>query len=380
MRHLERVLLSVNKKEPDRVPVDLGGVISGISKIAYDNLLIHLGFRGVESKIWDVMQGLVDIDEKVLERFGVDIRHIRPNPPREDEVKRGESWIVNEFGLMLKKQFQGYYYEFVEDKAPLNKAKSVEDIENYKSPEPHQGRFRNLGNRAKALLEDGLAVTADTFLGGVLEFAVWLRGFNKFYYDIVANPEFTAALLDRSLEINKRFWEAYLSEVGDYATIVLCADDYGHQNGLLMSPTLWRKLIKPRLKELISLVKSLAKKAKVQFHSCGSVEPLIGELAEVGIDILNPIQPRAKDMDSRHLVEKYDKRICYHGGIDVQYVLPKGTTIDVEKEVKTRLSDLAAGGGYILAAAHNIQPDVPPQNIETMFKTAEKHGRYPVRL
>lgn len=380
MQHIDRVLLSIDRKEPDRVPVDLGGVISGITKAAYDNLLKHLGFRVVESKIWDVMQGLVDVDEKILERFGVDIRHIRPNPPREDEVKRGEGWIVNEFGLTLKRQYQGYYYELVEDKAPLYSAKSIEDIERYVAPEPHEERFSNIGKRAKVFLESGLAVTADTFLGGVLELAVWLRGFNKFYYDIIADPEFASALLDRTLEINKRFWEAYLIEVGDYATIVLCADDYGHQDGLLMSPALWRKLVKPRLWDLISHLKRFAKKAKIQFHSCGSVEPIIEELADVGVDILNPVQPRAKDMDSRHLVEKYDKRVCYHGGIDTQYTLPKGTENEVEQEVRRRIHDLGPSGGYILAGAHNIQPDVPPQNIDTMFKKAQEYGRYPITV
>jgi uroporphyrinogen decarboxylase len=336
--------------------------------------------KNVESKIWDMTQGLVDIDEKVLERLGIDIRHIRPNPPRESEVKKGEGWLVNEFGLTLKKQFQGYYYELVEEKAPLFTAKSIQDVEKYRSPEPHEGRFLGLRRRTKGLLEQGFAVTADTFLGGVLELAVWLRGFNKFYYDIIANPELVNALLDRSLEINKRFWEAYLTEVGDYSTIVLLADDYGHQNGLLMSPTLWRKLMKPRLKELIAHAKSLAKKSKIQFHSCGSIEPIIGELAEVGVDILNPIQPRAKDMDSQHLVEKYDKLVCYHGGIDIQYILPRGTKNEVEEEVNRRIHDLAPGGGYILACAHNIQPDVPPENVEIMFRKALENGRYPIGL
>jgi uroporphyrinogen decarboxylase len=378
MDHLERVIQSINKNEPDRVPVDLGGVISGITKVAYDNLLKHLKLAGIESKIWDVMQGLVDIDERVLDRFGVDIRHIRPNPPREDEVKRGENWLVNEFGLMLKKQYQGYYYEFVEDKAPLYNAKTIDDVESYKGPQAHEGRFKGLGKKAKQIREKGFAVTVDTFLGGVLELAVWLRGFNKFYYDIVANPEFAEAMLDKTLEINKRLWQPYIDEVGEYATIVLLADDYGHQNGLLMSPVLWRKFIKPRLREFIAGIKKIAKGAKVQFHSCGSVEPLIGELVELGIDILNPIQPRAKDMGSRNLVQKYDKKICYHGGIDVQYVLPTGTTRDVEEEVRKRVGDLAPGGGYIFAAAHNIQPDVPAKNIETMFDLGLKYGRYPI--
>lgn len=378
MDHLERVLKAINKEEPDRVPIDFGGVISGITKVAYDNLLRHLKLTSVESKIHDLMQGLVDIDERVLDRFGVDIRHIRPNPPREDEVKRREGWLVNEFGLMLKKQYQGYYYEFVEDKAPLYDAKTIDDVESYKGPKSHEGRFENLAKRAKQIQERGLAVTADTFLGGVLELAVWLRGFNKFYYDIIGNPEFTNALLDKTLEINKRFWQPYMDEVGEHATIVLLADDYGHQNGLLISPALWRKFIKPRLQEFIADVRKHVKSAKIQFHSCGSVEPLIWDLVEVGVDILNPIQPRARDMDSHHLVEKYDKKICYHGGIDVQHVLPKGTTKDVEDEVRKRIRDLAPHGGYILAAAHNLQPDVPPENVVAMFNTGLKYGKYPL--
>jgi uroporphyrinogen decarboxylase len=380
MEHIERVLLSINKKEPDRVPIDLGGVISGITKVAYDSLVKYMGIENVESRIWDEMQGLVDIDEKVLEHFGVDFRHIRPNAPRIDEVRRGEGWLINEFGLTLKKQYQGYYYEFVEEKAPLRSAKSILDVEKYRGPEPHEARFLGLAKRMQSMIDQGFAVTADSFLGGVLELAVWLRGFNKFYYDILGNPELANALLDKSLEINKRFWEGYLSEVADFATIILLADDYGQQNGLLMSPTIWRKLVKPRLKDLIALVRKHAKKPKIQFHSCGSVEPIIDELAEVGVDILNPVQPRAKDMDSKHLVEKYDKRVCYHGGIDIQYVLPKGTRKEVEEEVIRRIRDLAPGGGYVLAGAHNIQPDVPPENIETMFRIALENGRYPIAL
>jgi len=378
LEHLERVLKTINKKEPDRVPIDLGGPISGITKTAYDNLLKYLKLSGVESKIWDVMQGLVGIDERVLEQLGVDFRHIRPNPPREDEVKRGEGWIVNEFGLMLKKQYHGYYYEFVEDKSPLYRAKTNKDVEAYEGPQPHEARFNGLRKQAKSLLEKGYAVTADVFLGGIMEFAVWLRGFTKFYYDLAANPELAEAVLDKTLEINKRFWQPYLNEVGDHATVVLCADDYGYQNGLLISPTLWKRFVKPKLRELIALVKKEAKNAKVQLHSCGSIEPIIGDLAEAGVDILNPIQPKAKDMDSRHLVEKYDKKVCYHGGVDIQHVLPKGSTKDVEEEVRRRIVDLAPGGGYILAAAHNLQPDVPPDNIMALFSEGQKFGKYPI--
>ena len=208
MEHVERVLRAVNLKEPDRVPIDLGGPISGIHKIAYERLKDYLGYRELPVVVWDVMQQLAEIDERILNRFDVDFRHLRLNPPSKEEVKIiSEDCLVNEFGLVLKRC--GYYFEMVEEKAPLHDAKSVADVERYKGPEPHEGRLKGLREKAKELSEKGFAVTFDAFTGGILELAVWLRGFKKFYYDFVVNPEFSNALLDKALEIHKRFWEPY---------------------------------------------------------------------------------------------------------------------------------------------------------------------------
>lgn len=383
MEHLERVLMAINLKEPDRVPIDLGGPISGISKVAYDKLINYLGFKDIKSIIWDKMQGLVEIDERILNIFGIDFRHIHINAPtKEDENYKeiNENCYINEWGIMHKKQFHGYYYEIIEQYSPLYNAKNIEDIENYKGAVPHSNRFKNLYKKAKEYSENGFAVTADAFTGGILELAVWLRGFNKFYRDIAMNIDFVNALLNKTLESHKSFWKEYLNEVGDYINIVLYGDDYGHQQGLLISPKIWREYIKPKVKELISLIKNEAKHVKIQLHSCGSIEPIINDLIEIGFDIINPIQPRAKNMDSILLKEKYGKNVCFHGGIDIQYILPRGTQKEVENEVKNRIKALAPGGGYILAAAHNIQPDIPPENIVTMYKSALQYGKYPLTI
>ena len=376
MNSVERVLTTINLKEPDRVPLDLGGPISGITKIAYDGLKTHLEMRELPSVVWDRMQQLVEIDERVLQRFGIDFRHIRLNPPRKEEIKEvsGESF-VNEWGITFRRS--GYYFEIVDDLSPLYKASLIDEVESYRGPKPHEGRFRGLREKAKKLSEQGFAVTCDAFTGGVLELPVWLRGFKKFYHDLVANPEFADALLDRASELLKLFWGAFLDEVGDYAHIALIGDDYGMQQGMLISPKMWREKVKNRIRELFSFVKQKAK-VKIELHSCGSVRPIVGDLIEIGLDVLNPVQPRAKDMDSFQLKEEFGDRICFHGGIDIQYVLPTGSRKDVQDEVKTKIQAFAPGGGYILGAAHNLQPDVPPSNIAAMYDAAHRYGRYPI--
>jgi len=380
MEHIDRVLAAIELREPDRIPMDLGGPISGMTKVAYDNLKNYLRLQGLPSVIWDSMQGLVEIPDEILGRFDIDLRHIGLNPPEKEETKVvSEDTYTNEFGITLRKQYHGYYFEMVEGLNPLFDASSIDDVRKYKGPNPHEGRTRGLRNKARKFLDDGYGLTCDSFTGGILELAIWLRGFSKFYRDLRTNPELVDALLDKTLEVHKALWGAFLSEVGDYAQIVLYGDDYGMQRGMLISPTMWREKVKPRVRELVSFIKK-GFKVKVQLHSCGSIRPIIGDLIEMGFDIINPVQPRAKDMDSSELKREFGERVCFHGGIDIQYVLPRGSVEDVEKEVATRIRDYAPGGGYILAAAHNIQPDVPPQNIAMMFDAGRKFGRYPISI
>ncbi len=193
--------------------------------------------------------------------------------------------------------------------------------------------------------------------------------------DLILNPKLVEAILDRILEFYLGYWENVLSIIGEYVQVVKVNDDMGDQRGLLISPDLYRRFIKPRDKELISFIKKRTN-AKVYLHSCGAVSELIPDCVECGVDVLNPVQVSAKGMNTEKLKQQFGNRISFWGAIDTQKVLPFGTRQDVKEEVRRRIHDLAPGGGYILASVHNIQNGVPPQNIITMFEAARKYGGY----
>lgn len=371
MEHVERVLAVLNHKEPDRVPIDLGSTINGIHHVTLRGLLALMGLEDVPVVIFDRMQGLGEIPEFILKHFDVDFRHLRLNPPRLDEVKYvSENKYVNEFGITFERH--GYYFDMLEESKPLYNAKAPKDIERYTPPKPHEDRVKGLGKIAKQYNDEGYAVVMDAFTGGIWELAQWLHGMSNSLRDLVLNPELMDALLDLTLEVHKSFWGAILNEVGDYIHIVLYGDDYGLQTGPQMSPKLWEKFIFPRLRELVSFVKKNAK-VKFMLHCCGGIRPLISKIIEANVDILNPIQPKAKGMNRKELKNAFGGRLVFHGGVDIQYVLPKGTLDEVKAEVVDVIETYAPGGEYIFSPAHNIQADVPPQNVITAYRTALTH-------
>jgi uroporphyrinogen decarboxylase len=213
---------------------------------------------------------------------------------------------------------------------------------------------------------------------GVFEQSVAIRGNENFYVDLIANPKLATAIMDKMLEFYIGFWEEMLPIVGPYVQVIKVGDDLGMQNGPLISPDLYRSLIKPRERELISFIKKRTD-AKIYFHSCGSVYEFIPDLIEIGVDVLNPIQVSAKDMVTKRLKQEFGERLSFWGAVDTQQVLPFGSQEDVEAEVRKRIGDLAPGGGYILSSVHNIQAKVPPENIAAMFDAAFKYGEYPIQ-
>jgi uroporphyrinogen decarboxylase len=174
--------------------------------------------------------------------------------------------------------------------------------------------------------------------------------------------------------------EKYLDAVGPYIDLITFSDDLGSQRAPLISPRMYRRMIKPYQAEVIAAIKKRSK-AKVFFHSCGNVYPFIGDLIEIGVDVLNPVQVSAGEMgDTGRLKREFGDKITFCGAIDTRWVLPHGTPDDVRGEVRRRIRDLAPGGGYILAAVHCIQPDVPPENVLAMFDEARVAGKYPLAL
>ena len=367
MNSRERVLTVLRHEVPDRVPVDLGSTaVSGIHRRANDALKALLGVVADEP-VHDLVQGLVVPDERVLQRFGVDFRRVAMRPSAAAAAALpadSDETYVDEWGM--RRQRTELYWEMVGH--PLADA-TVEDLRHYPWPDPHDpARVAGLAEEAQRLYEEtDYALVADFLGGGLFEQALWMRGFERFMMDLVSNEPFATALLDRLLELYIEFYDVYLEAVGPYVQIVALGDDLGMQTGPLISPALYRRLIKPRHKELYDFIHSRTE-AKIMHHTCGSVFPLVQDLIDVGVDILNPIQTSAQGMDPAALKREFGQQLIFHGGMDVQRILPFATPEVVKEEVKRIVAILGQGGGYIFAPSHNIQADVPPENILAMYE------------
>ena len=371
----ERLLTSLRHEEPDRVPLDLGGLATTIETVPYNELKKYLGITS-ETKLF--LRDHVDPPQEVIERFGIDTRYVRLKPPRNFKVQiEPDNSYVDEWGTRWKKPESSFYYDPVD--WPLKDA-TVGDLERYNWPDPHDpGRTEGLREEAQRLRENtDYAIIADTPVLGIFESAtVCLRGIERLMMDLILDKPFAKALFDKLADLHIEFFRHYLEAVGDCIDVVMVSDDLGGENGPLISPELYRELIKPAQKKLWQFIKSNTE-AYLFLHSCGSIYRFIPDLVEMGVDILNPIQVTAKDMDTKRLKEEFGDKLTFWGGIDTQRVLPFGSPGDVEEEVKKRIADMAPGGAYVLTAVHNIQAGVPPENICMMYDAARIWGTYPI--
>lgn len=374
----ERVLCALNHEEPDRVPIFFG--TSGATTMlapAYDRLKAYLGIQRETKVFWRALQYTL-LDEDVMVRFGSDGRPLLAGPvPSPAERVISEDALVDSWGIQWRRTPGNPYYEILEP--PLKNA-TIDDVARYPWPQlAHASRFAGLRAKAKSIQETGCAVVA---LSGVsvFEYCYMLRGVENWLTDLAANPEFALALLRRVADLQKEAACQMMEEAGEYIDVVITGDDLGGQKAPLISPNMYRRMIKPIHAELLSAIKSRTK-AKIFYHSDGNIYPLLNDLIEVGVELLNPVQVSAGDMgDTARLKKEFGSRLSFCGAIDTQDVLPHGTPDDVRREVRRRIKDLGPGGGYILAAVHCLQPDVPPENVVAMLEEAQKAGRYPLDL
>lgn len=372
----QRVLEALDHKEPDRVPIDMGTAVSSIHIEAYMELKKYLGINKTEPVIIDMMQQVVEVEEPVLKRFNVDTRQLFIKSARPWQ-KLPDGSYVDEWGIKYKKPEKSHYYDMYE--YPLANA-DIDDLEKFRWPDPDAPeRIKGLGQRARELYYNtDYAIVLSGFGECMFGLPSWLRGHAQFYMDLISNREFVTALLDILLDIEMRLARNVLEVVGDYIQVVRVSDDLGTEQGPIISPHLYRELIKPRQKKLYQFIKSNTR-AKLLLHSCGSVYQLIPDFIEIGVDALNPVQVSARDMDTRKLKKEFgDKITFWGGGCDTQKVLPLGTVEDIKNEVKKRIRDLAPGGGFIFTPVHNIQYDVSPEKICALYDTAIEMGWYPV--
>lgn len=382
MNSRQRLQLALNHQEPDRVPFDLGAtVLTSIHHKSYRALRDYLGMSKLEPRLVDILQQIVVVDDDMRERLKVDVRDVAPRSSAtfHIDIKEmpGYNYYYDEWGIGWRKPIEeGWYYDMFDH--PLKDAQTLAEIENYKWPNPvDAGRFSGMAERARHAAQiEQHGVFIGGLSAGIMEMASWMRGFANYFMDFAANEKLLVGLMRKVMELKMAYWEVALREAGDNVDAVNEADDFAGQYSMLISPAMYRRIVKPLHKELFDFIHAHTK-AKLFFHSCGAIRPVIGDLIEIGVDILNPIQVSATGMDSAELKREFGKDIVFWGGgVDTQRVLGSGTPDEVRADTRKRIQDLAPGGGFVFAAVHNIQGNVPPENIMAMWETLQEFGNY----
>jgi uroporphyrinogen decarboxylase len=367
----DRVLAAINHEAPDRVPIILGtSNTTGMRMGAYCRLAAHLGMPVSGRYIYDWPElGTAVIDEPVLERLGSDARGILDRFPAavyERNARRAaHSPFVDDWGTGQVEIAPGSWFPGVH---PMKESSAIEAIERFPWPDMDDPtRVAQVAAEATRLrAENRYAVIGTPWLLFPLERAFALQGMDTFLLNMALSPDFARALLRKIASLCQQLMGHFLRECGDLLDIVKIGDDLGTQDRLLMSPKMYRDVLKPIHADYIRFIKERTR-AKVFFHTDGDVFDLVEDFVEIGVDILNPIQTSAGRMSNlAELKRKVAGRLVLCGGVDTHRVLPSGTPEEVRREVRRVIDLLAPGGGYMLASVHTIMDDVPPENVLAM--------------
>ena len=373
MTHRERILAALAHKETDRLPFDLGSTIATtMTARAHARLRAHLGLPAdPQPATFAKRSSTVIPDEAILRRFDVDARPLLlGNPDRHPDRDVTEDVMVDEWGVTWVKHGGSHY---INSDGPFYRLDepTLADLEKASWPDPADpGRYRGLREQAQALHENTDYAVILNLAQGPLHQCQFLRGYGEWLQDLLIHPAFAEGLLERCVDFWTQVTTRALEEAGPYVDVALYGDDIGTQRAPLVRPELYRRVIKPRQKRMADVVKRHGK--PILYHTCGSVYAFVPDLIEVGIDALNPVQVSAADMDTKRLKREFGRDMTFWGAIDTHRVLPLGTPEEVREEVKRRIQDLAEGSGYVLCAVHNIQPEVPPENLVAMYEAARE--------
>lgn len=366
----ERIRRAISHQETDRVPTDFGGTVSStITVAAYNNLKKALGID-TPTKVLETTFQLAEIEEPVFQAIGADTRPLYGNPPADGNRINEKGELVDEWNIVHTPASSGLYYENV---APPLAEATIDDLERYPWPDPTDpSRTYGLKEQAEELSRSGYAICGGpNHFTRIIEQAQQLRGMEQLLIDLYEEPEFVEALFTKILEIQKVRWDKYLAEVGQYLDVIRVGDDVATQSGPIMSPAMYREQLKPFHREYFKFIKERTD-AKLFYHSCGATAELIDDFIEIGVDIVNPMQVSAAGMAPETLKARFGGRVVFWGGIDSQKTLPNGSPDDVRAEVRDRIAVMTPGGGYVMSPVHNIQPDVPPENIIALYDEAHR--------
>jgi uroporphyrinogen decarboxylase len=371
MTHRERFIASISHKQPDRVPIDLGGTRdSSIVIEGYEKLKRHFGVED-NNNLSDMMMQVAVVDENILKKFDIDMRAVFPGAPVKNNQEFSKNKYIDMWGVERVKPENGYYFDQI--KYPLSGNISTADVISYQWPDPDDPGFTmGLKERIAWIKNNTDCAIVLSLPSPFVHTSQYLRGFEDWFCDLLINTGVTETLFDTVLDINMRIAENVLKEAGKDADVIICADDLGTQAGLQISKELYLKYIKPRHMRFFRQIHDLSS-AKFLFHSCGSLEEIMDDLIDIGVDILNPVQTTAKGMDSKNLKKRYGKKLSFWGAMDTQRILPFGTVREVKRMVEKLIEDLGEGGGFVLGPCHNIQPDVTVDNIIAMYEHARQY-------
>ena len=381
----ERVLTAIHHEQPDRVPIVIGvSNATGIKMKPYKGIKEIIGVDAPDEYIYDWPElGTALVDEDTMRRLHSDVRGVldlepetvrQRNREREPHSDCIDSWGSGQIEITPGDWFPGVH--------PLQEAQTIEDLESYSDwPDMSDpSRIAHVRDTARRLAEENqYAILATPWLLFPFERAYAMQGMETFLLNMARDRDFAAALVKKIAVYCKQLMGPFLGELGDNVDIVKIGDDLGTQESLMISPRMYRDILKPIHADFISFIKARTK-AKVLFHSDGDVATLIDDFVEIGVDILNPIQTSAGTMsDLRSLKKRHGSNIVFCGGIDTHRILPFGTVEEVRQEVKRVIEILGPGGGFMIGAVHTVMNDVPPENVLAMVDAAEEFGHYPIR-
>jgi len=359
----QRVALALDHREPDRVPIDYWATSTVNAR-----LRDHFG---------------LSTQEELLEHLDVDFRYIDgpryvgPEPDVHEDGSIEDHWGVPRVRVEVGSGAEESVYREVLD-FPLRDARSIDEVRDYpKWPSLDWFDYDCVAGQVAEARRTGKVVV---FMGdrmnrcAQLKPAMYLRGIDQILLDVALSPDIAEYIFRRIAAFYLEYARRTLEAAGGGIDVLMMGDDFGTQKGLFMSPQMWRRFLRPGFKAFIDLGREYG--SKVAHHSCGSIKPIIPDLIECGLDVLNPVQPDVGDMDRAELKRRFGDRLSFLGSISIQRTLPFGTPDDVRSEVRERMETLAPGGGFIFCTAHNIQADTPTENILALFEAYRTFGRY----